>query len=294
MNQIFNCSRFAAYFRKYAVENRNKLIISYGLIILIAIAFCIVYPYINRTYSVPYSQYTLLKSYHIDPMWNTEVAVFNFVWVIFAMVYGSVMYEILKDKTSRISLFTCPASAFEKFLTYFSVNIVVMTIVYFGAFFLADAIRVWIYSGHQDEGLTVGYMPFRYFITLGNLNSIVNPEKMDTVDVCFGVSFLVASVIFLQAFYALGSSVWPKNSWIKTTCFQLVFNGALTAICLIGVKAFLPKAPYIEPRFEFMRQLGVSESTFLIWFDIIVIVIIVLTWLLSYARFKEWEVIKRW
>ena len=269
-NQIFSPRRFAAYMKKYAVEQRKNILILAATVSLLLIFFCVAYPYIFNTYK--YSVSRLIT----DPMWSTEMTFFIYVGFGISLACGS-FYSLLKKKQSRLSLLTCPASSFEKFLTFFCIFVIALPLIGVASIFLGDAIRVWIYSGSAAKWIPVEYISPSYLFTFGHANHFV-------------IGMLWFGFLFNQSIFALGSSVWPKNSIIKTVCFILVFNIVSGILLSLGMKCLISMRGIHEINFMYT-----FSDTQLTWIFYSVLIFVTLSaWAISYFRFKEWEIIKRW
>lgn len=283
-NQIFSPSRFSAYLKKHIYDTRSRLAINAGIILMLPILFCVGIPALRHCYDYPpYPHLTVA-----DPMWGNEVLFFMFFAIIVAAVFGSVFYETMTKKTSRISTLTNPASQLEKFAAYFCIYILMASFLMVGSMFLADAIRVWVYSGSQTPGLKVGYLTPKMLFTMGA--AIPKPDNIDPTlaDLDLIKSVMVFSmVILLQAVYALGCAVWPKNSFLKTTAFLFAMNMVSGYLLFLGFQTFLTNGAVV-PRFD------MEANEFTCCIAVISIVLAIVLWVIGYMRFRESEVVERW
>ncbi len=304
-NQIFDASRFSAYFKKYVVEKKNSLLISFSAILLFSIALCVGWPYIKGYYSPEAVKNFVVHANILDPMWYSELKFFILMWVI-ACVMGCETFSTLTKKKDRIALFTCPASNFEKFATYFLIYIIIFPVLTFLCFLFADAIRVWVYSATTDGASCIHYISPHYLLSFGCdmkyintdlylYNSAITPDeraeliKFLETSAAVQFSLTLFGGLLMQALFALGSAVWPKKSGLKTLSFFWGFGIVASILFYQGIRLFWGNAP-IEP-----RSFGIqSEMTQIVIYDAIALCVIVFTWVVSYYRFKEWEVINRW
>ncbi|MDE5807771.1 MAG: hypothetical protein K2H76_06605 [Muribaculaceae bacterium] len=303
-NQIFESARFAAYFKKSVVERKKSLLISIGLLILLPLAFCLGMPYIKGYYESGIVETFVVRGNVPDPMWAPELTFFLIMWLIAATFCGD-FYSPLSKKESRISLFTCPASNFEKFLTYFLIFVICLPVIGFLGYLFADALRVWVYRGIKEGVSCIHYISPRYLLSFGCASeylttdlydyAAVSPEEKEALinfmrtAMAVKFSMCLFGGLLLQSIFALGSSVWPNNSGRKTAFFVIGFGMLSSILFAWGAKTFFPHTLF-EP-----RNFGIeSETAQIVISDIIVFCIIIFTWIVSYMRFKEWEVIKRW
>lgn len=283
--QIFSPSRFADYFRKYVFENRSRLGVIVLTLILVPILFCMALPVLSPCYDSSPDIYNKIA----DPMWHRESTFFAFFFVVMAAVCGASFYDVLSRKTSRINLFSLPVSSFEKFSVYFSVYLILLPLLTLGGAFLADAIRVWFYSSRATEGILVDYISLHMIASSGG--SIPSPFDMaESADmVFFNTSLWLAVILTVPALFTLGSSVWPKNSFMKTAAFIFSFNTVGGFLTFLGFKTFFFNGPM------FPRHFFDAEMNAVCWWIIgISIAMTIFFYVVSYFRFKEWEVINRW
>jgi len=275
-NQIFSPSRFFAYIKKYSMENHKLLIALSALPFLLMIFYCICFPFIFKIYQTPYVDEILSGNSTYDHMWLQEVEMCRFIWLLIAICCGR-FFSLLMTKQSRTALFTCPASSLEKYLTYFIFYVIALPAIFIAGAFIGDAIRVWIYSGTAVKGLLVDYISPSYFFT----SAYASP---------FVLTVIISGGILTQAVFAFGSCVWPKNSIIKTGCFLLAFNIVTSILLMLGLQT----VKRITPNSIFKLDWVLTQSQVSTIFNCILIAFAIFFWVLSYFRFKEWEIIKRW
>lgn len=303
-NQIFDFNRFSTYFKKYLVEKRSSFLVCLGMFLLFPLLFCLGWPYMKGYYTPQAVEHFVVRGNVTDPMWYSELTLFLVMWLV-ASVFCYLFYAELTKKRERIALFTCPASNFEKFATSFIIFVILFPILAFLFILFADAIRVWVY-GASSEGLNyVHYISPRYLLSFGCdmkyfdldfYGGSMSPEQRASMMEYFKIMGAVKFSICLfggllsQALFALGSCVWPKNSFVKTGCFLMAFGMASSILFYWGIKVFYGGDFHLEP-----RSLGLeNELAHVVLWDCVAVGIIIFTWLVSYFRFKEWEVIKRW
>lgn len=278
-NQIFYFSRFGAYMRKYVAENRSQLLTLGALALFLPMVL------INLTiYVFGWGTWKLPISIPADPNWEYELMFFSALLYLLAIVAGARLYGVLSSKQSRIALFGCPASALEKSLTYFLIYVVAFfTVAYAGAF-LADAVRVGIGRAFFADSLpgTPHFVPFRAVFFPGVV------REWPVIESVF--SSPLVNIFGLQALFIFGTTVWPRHSLVKTIVFILVFNIVFFTLAGWGFSVFFDG--HVTPRFSDSPKPAASTVAYMAFgFEAIVTIGL---YLLSFFRFKEWEVIQRW
>ena len=81
-----------------------------------------------------------------DPAWGFILIAFLWFLFGFGCLSGSLTMEKMKSKTNRLSVLMTPATPFEKFFSRWLVSTVVLLVVFFITFELADYTRVLVYS----------------------------------------------------------------------------------------------------------------------------------------------------
>lgn len=267
---FFSLPRFMNLCRKEMVENWRsnvlRMVLMYGVMAVVMVW--------NG-----YFEYSGTSNYDEDPAWVFLLIVF--IWGLwgFGGLSASFTMERMKSKTSRTSMLMVPATPFEKFFSRWFVFTVVYLVVFLISYKLADYTRVLIYS--------LAY-PEKDFIAPVALSHLVGDEKYYTL--CnTGLQFgaLIAGYFFVQSLFVLGSSIWPKNSFLKTFAAGTVIVMVYFLVGILMSKILLENGQYYSG--------GIFESKDTIWWIIIVagIFFALVNWTLAYFRFKESEIINR-
>lgn len=273
--QRFDMKRFGAYFRLYVFTYRRKLLLFTSAMLIISLVLMMLTYYMGGSeYYDMMAKMRMPKGY--DPMWPTNMQFFIILAVFFSATAGSYMYKLPSSKNTRLGTLTLPASQFEKFLTWWLIYLPLALAAMFVSFYLADVIRVvWL----------------KLFTANGNYAVIISPGAMLTFTVEEGAKGNGSSVptaygilVALNAFFAIGSIFFTRQSFLKTMgvgFLLLIFFGIIFSL---GVKTFYtPGTRFNGPLFS---------STALYWV-ITGLICIYLYWL-SYARYKELEIVDRW
>lgn len=216
-----------------------------------------------------------------DPAWTFLLVAFIWGLWVFGCLSASFTMEKMKTKTNRTSTLMTPATPFEKYFSRWFVFTVVFLVVFLITYKLADYTRVIVYS------LTY---PEKDFIAPVDLSHVIGKGK-DYYTLCrTGLEFgaVIAGYFFVQSLFILGSTIWPKNSFLKTfasgTIIVIVYFlvGALMTKILLNNNLYY-SFPGHEISHENMMVLLIVAFTFFTLFN----------WILAYFRFKESEIINR-
>lgn len=219
---FFSAPRFVNLCRKEMVEswkaNLLRFVMMYGIM---AIAFV----------WNGYFQYNHLQAngrVSQDPIWNFELGAFVWALVIMGLLSASFIMERMKTKTNRIAMLMIPATMFEKFFSRWLVFTFGFLIVFLIAFKLADWTRVTVYM--------ISYPELKGIIASTPLSHLVGKGQFWTVfDDCNYFMLGVSAYFFAQSLFVLGSSIWPKNSFVKT--FSAIVVIAIVYIAIGSVLA---------------------------------------------------------
>lgn len=274
--------RFMNLCRKEMVENWKSNVLRIVLIYGVMTIVFLWNGYLEYRHSD--SVHYLIDHVGYDDVWRFVLMAFFFFLFGFGCLSASFTMEKLKNKTGRISALMTPATPFEKFFSNWLVSTIVFLIVFLIAFKLADYTRVLVYS--------LIYPDIAKAILPVNLNALVrgNVPELDyhVFSEKYQLTFVLSLYWFVQSLFVLGSSVWPKNSFIKTFAVVavIVLIYMVVGIFLTSV-LFEKEILYRSPFSDFGK-----EKIFGI-ISVILIFITLFNWILSYFRFKESEVIQR-
>lgn len=216
-----------------------------------------------------------------DPAWAMTLVFFMWGLWVFGCLSASFTMEKMKTKTNRTSTLMTPATPFEKFFSRWFVFTVVFLVVFLITYKMADYTRVIVYSLTHPE---------KDFIAPVDLSHVVGKGKdyYTLCRTCLEFGAVIAGYFFVQSLFILGSTIWPKNSFLKTfasgTIIVIVYFlvGALMNKMLLDNKLHY-SFPGSEISSENMMVLLIVACTFFALFN----------WILAYFRFKESEIINR-
>lgn len=274
---FFSAPRFVSLCRKEMVEswkaNLLRFVMMYGIM---AIAFVW-----NGYFQYNHPEGLINRGITQDPIWTFELGAFVWALVIMGLLSASFIMERMKSKTNRIAMLMTPATMFEKFFSRWLVFTFGFLIVFLIAFKLADWTRVAVY--------TVSYPELKDIIASTPLSHLVGKGQFWTVfDDCNYFMLGVSAYFFAQSLFVLGSSIWPKNSFVKT--FSAI---VVVAIIYIAIGSALAKILFEARGVRGVNQ-DISDEAMTLWTTIIFFGMAIFNWVVAYFRFKESEIINRW
>lgn len=258
---FFSMPRFVNLCRKEMVESWRKhilrTVLMYGVL---TIAF------LWNGYFMYERSYAMEK----DPTWEFVYMSSIFFCLAFGCVSASLIMERMKSKIGRVSVLMTPVTPFEYFFSRWMVYTLAYLAVFLIVFKMADYTRVLFYSAKIAEGI-----PVKAF----NLSTLVGhgtPFESGK-DLIFGVAFY----FLFQSFFVLGSSLWPKNAFLKT----FAAGAILTFVMLLGI--------YVAVQSSTGTNYHMGGGTGLTILTPILFAFALFNWTMAYFRFKESEIINR-
>ena len=270
-NNFFDLHRFINLCRKEMVEgwkvNLLRMLLMYGALTVFFI-FMGFNDYERAT--------TLMK----DPVVEGSLRVFLVAGCIYGCISASLIMERMKTKAGRFSFLMLPATSFEKYVARWLVFTVVFVVAYLVAFELADYTRVVVCSLSFPDVKGITPTSLRLLFLWNDGNEIVYQSASD-------VLISVCSYLFLQSFFVLGSTVWPKNAFLKTFATGLGLFFTFLFISTLLVKALVQGSTNVNWNFNLLDAENVYVASCIFF------LLALFNWVLAYFRFKESEIINR-
>ena len=260
MSEIFSAKRMGRLMKKYVVENRMSLLISAGCVTLVMVIIGII-----NGWSYGYSK------------WDGSVVEIGFMTNAFFLcgmiVAASPAFKSMWDTKSSIVTLMTPASQMEKFLVRWIVSVPCYVVWGLLSAFFADVLKklfvVYVMGGEIEM------LKWRCLLFGGEGVDInINPTVFYSALLLF---------IFIQSFYLLGSVVWKKKNFIKTTYVLVVLFVIYGVAWNIMINTPSPEH-FIRKTFglEFMPM------------QLFMVLGIIVNYVLTYKRFREADIIHRW
>lgn len=211
-----------------------------------------------------------------ENVWQFMLVFFMYCLWGFGCMSASFTMEKMKSKTSRLSALMTPATSFEKYFSSWVFSTVVFLVVFLLAFWLADYTRVLVYSLIYPDLKGIAPLPFSHFVGY-------NTEYYTLFRTANEFTAVITLYFFSQSCFVLGSSICPKNAFLKTFV-SLAIIAAVYAFILYWTMEMLRGELASEPmtREEVFTLISIACSVFTLF-----------NWTLAYFRFKESEIINR-
>ena len=281
MNNTFNIKRFGFVTGKDFQENWKRyglqFLAMFGIIAVVLIfASDSIYESLSHRYH-RYADYELL----------------HFVCIMFlgfGVVFASTLMEPMRSKTKRTAFLMNPSSNLEKYVSRWLIVTVGYIIAFFAALWLADLLRVAIFSVRYPN-VDVHMLDF---------SKLIAPERVsyggEYVFFCarfFGV--WVGLFFLLQSICVLGSTFWEKVSFVKTfaasTVIVLLFILLARWTILIFYTDFNQFGNALDSIFN---NTEMSENILMMILTCTFAFFTLVNWAVAFFRFRESEIIKRW
>lgn len=271
---FFSPLRFMNLCRKEMVENWKPAVLRVAMMYgVMAIAFVWNGYYSYKGFIPPYSE----RHPELDPAWSFVLHAFVIFFIIFGLLAASFTMEKMKTKTSRLQVLMTPATPFEKFFSRWLLSTLVYILVFLIVFRLADYTRVLVYMVSFPDLKVIAPADFGWMVGEGHSVSVYR-----TTDAMWGA---ICAYFFFQSCFVLGSSIWPKNSFIKTVAAGVIIT-IVYVLAVVGVAkmAFPAHFSYHPP---------VSDDVIGRIAAFVALCFALMNWVLAYFRFKESEIINR-
>ena len=213
-----------------------------------------------------------------DSTWEFNLVIFMWGLCVFGCLSASFTMERMKSKTGRLSVLMTPATSFEKYFSRWLVFTVVFLIVFLITYKLADYTKVLVYSLVYPENNAIAITPLSHLFG-------ENTDYYTVFKHTHTFVLMIASYFFCQSCFVLGSSVWPKNSFIKTFSAGMIIFIAYVLIVVGFAKLIWPDQISYNP--------DMSEETAFACLSAIAVLFTLTNRTLAYFRFKESEIINR-
>lgn len=268
----YSTSRMWALTKRYAVENRRNILITFGVMFGLILLYSIV-----MTKALSTSDESLTASRE-----RTVILWMSYVWMaaIIVQVLGSLTFSSMSTKSKRISNMMLPAAQSEKFISQCLLYVVGGNIAMILSFILADAVSALIF------GIAPGWTMMSGLLDLQQLFH----ESPEIIQGAFLIAFgFLLMYLMGQAIYVLGSALWPKKSFLKT--FIALFAIQILIPIIIPFGIFTRVVPDLISWFE---AINVNEGWFLAWSALAAgYILLGGVYFLAWLRFKRLEIVKQ-
>lgn len=276
MNDSFSIARSMRLLVKIVRENWREFVMMVMMMLgtLLLVSLVSEYVLYLETPSSPdgYSPFKQ-RDYIVDLEWEVG----GILLVAFGTLSASMMLRDMASKPSRLSTLMTPATQGEKFMARFVLYVPVFFALFVACFYIADFVRYAVFVGIVPEDA--------YKVELFNLADRFDPEAREPYK-----SLLTCMGLFIGSgsFFALGSSLWPSKSYIKTF-FAL---GVMIVIYLViaFTAANLANHPHTTGGYVYSTHMNVNMW----WFFTAAVAVACVNYTISFFRFRESEIVERW
>ena len=264
MNNTFNIQRFGLLLKRQWLEFGKIYLISLVVVLGVDVAF-----YVFNLY--PFSGFSSQTLEFRTPL-------FVLFGLLFITAIASTYFAHLGQKPKAIIDLLIPASTFEKFLGGILFAGVLSTISFVVIFYLTDLAFVsYMRSIFHDVEISQTVPSVKenlayFFVDQAERSHLLQP---------FYIAPLMMTSIFL-----LGSVYFNKFHYIKTAISLMIFCGVWTAIIAKSGKLLFDN----KIRSHHNMPMGIDKDNIEFLMTLLLIVLTVIFWAITYVRLKEKEV----
>ncbi len=260
MNNTFSIQRFGLLLKRQWLEFGKIYLISLVVVIGVLLAF-----YFGSLWSVLREE-TPFRSRDL----NFREPLFLVFGFMFISVIASNYFAHLGQKPKAIIDLMIPASTFEKFLTGIFFTTILSTASFLLLFYLTDLAFVGKLRGIYNDN------------EVNNMQYFFTKNTADLFVPIYWVPFFVTSI------FLLGSIYFEKFHYIKTAICVMIFSGIWAAIIAKSNKLLFDGR--IPINYDNAKHVFNERSTAEILASLILIVLTLIFWTITYVRLKEKEV----
>lgn len=194
------------------------------------------------------------------------------IWVISLgmTVLGSLTFCNLSSKKRRISTFMIPSSLFEKFILRILIYIILGSIVLMIGYLLGIGIIELSFGGVHE-----------WLKTAKSLLIVLDVPNVSGLLTTIGILW----ALFGMSLYVLGSSLWPRLSWVKTWMIITVLQWIFAIIFIVGIFSGFDFE-------DFITKTIISKG--FLWTVISILsVFTVACWTIAWWRFSNTQIVQR-
>lgn len=191
-------------------------------------------------------------------------------------VTGSLTFSSYSTKPMRIAAMMLPATKAEKFVAMSLIYVVFGNILILLTLLLSDSLTASLFGMNS----AVSYLPDAF--------SDADPEFKKFIPLL--VMGILWFFLFDQAIYVVGSTLWPKLSFLKTFIAVNVFQTVLTIFI-----PFYHIGDWFSNHFDLIQYFDTPEKAFSVacWVIVVAYLILPAVYAIAWLRFRNLAVAKR-
>lgn len=269
MTDTFSFPRFGKLLATDLTANVKKYSLWLGLIVGIISALAVI-AIMSNTDAITNKEYLYYSVSFSDPVATFMTFVFYFGLFITTAIAASLTMQNFAEKGSFINAMMLPATQLEKFLSQWFIFVPGFLAMYLLSFQVIDWVRVVAEMAIFGSNANIKSI---------NVITLLLPNDMEEPGVIWGL-------MIVQSVFLLGSTIWPKNSMVKTVCAIGIISLALIIFNILCIQMLL------DSNSSYSLNLTDTQESILAW--TIVCFLTLANYIIAYYRYKEIELIQRW
>ncbi|WP_300503075.1 hypothetical protein [uncultured Duncaniella sp.] len=269
-NQTFSLSRMLLLCRRDLSERWRQHLVSIGTLLGILLVIAVMTAFNVSRWNDPETCSYLMITY--------ELPFFIVSLFFFGCLMASTAFKSMSTPAGALSTLMLPASQFEKFLYRWIISVPLAFLLFFVCAVIADWLRVLFvdfYMGIEVSTIDWGKLIFH------SADAGFNTDA---------ASWIVLLIFFMtQSFFLVGSVVWRRSHFVKT-----FFSMFVITLIYGRVAVWIYDLFHKEDLFYGAPPLLDNDKTVFWSVAILMTVISLFNYLLTYLRFRESEIINRW
>lgn len=202
----FSPARFWAYTLRYLDEHKKTLGLGAGVVAGILFFFAIwigTSELFENEVTTPIDRQMFMVVF--------EMMIFYGIFGLYSTIMGSMTFNSMKSKKLRISAMMVPAAQSEKYWSMVLIYDILGNLYYLAVVILADFARAAV-SHSMNVWDSISF--YSQFDSIGGFRELAGAP----ISVWQVIFAMILFAFLTQAVYVLGSSLWPRNSFIITFC----------------------------------------------------------------------------
>lgn len=271
MNNTFNLRRFGLLLKRQWLEFGKIYLITLLVTLGIMIAF----------YAIPLANKVEFRPERLD----FRVPLFIVLGFLFISIIASNYFAHLGQKARAAIELMIPASTFEKFLTGILFTSILSVASYILLFYLVDLVFVnkvlSFYSGSTTttQGMDVNGKLTTVTTVTDNVQYFFTKYNPNDFKAVYWAPFFITSI------FLLGSVYFNRFHYIKTAISVMIFSGIWTYIMVKVTEGLMNNKTAIHH-----NNSGDNKDMAQLWIIILLTVLTLIIWSITYVRLKEKEV----
>lgn len=284
-SQVFSLRRLSLYYHNFITTEKRELLIMLLAVLLLPMLIVVCMAISlgpEYEYAAKFPETVSNPGYLADMV----PAVTALMLVVVSAICGSMMFQKLSGKNSRIPTIEVPASQLEKFVCRLTVYLpcgIIMTLL---SVWLADIVGVLILKCFYEGTENVTILSLSKLITLGQYKEAAAGQAAGVTNYS-EIAIAYIGALTANAIYAFGSILFHKNSLVKTSVFLFVVNSICITLIMFSATIFFPEGFSVG-------DTNMTDAQQTMTIVVTGTVVSAIFYVLAYMRMREQEIINRW